>query len=156
MRVVVRHGHFAFYPRDREEVLKFRRRFGFMLFAEDDYFTFISLVNLPKYSLIGIPYGLLGTPALITYAGSHPYEVMRANRFVYSMKTLTIVPVLTFAPFAINLRQSGDFLISPRSFVQPGCLFSVDNIPRGILTGYTGELDIGEEKLTLSAVESIV
>ncbi len=156
MRVVVRHGHFAFYPRDRDEVLHFRRKFGFMLFAEEDYFTFFSLLNLPKYSLIGSPYGLLGTPALLTFAGSHAHEVMRANRFVYSMKTLTIVPAAAFAAFAINFSQSRDFILSPKSFVQPGCLYSVDNIVRGFLTGYTGDLDIDTEKLAISSVEAII
>ncbi len=155
MRVVVRHGHFAFYPHDKTEVLHFRRIFENMLFAEDNFFTFIGLVNLPRWSQIGKPYGLLGTPAIANYAGE-PYEVMRANRFVYSMKTALIVPSATFAAFSINFKQSSDFIISPIPFVQPGCLFAVDNVPRGVLTGYTGELNIREQKLSIASVEAII
>ncbi len=156
MRVVVRHGHFAFYPRDQTEILKFRRIFNTMLFAEQDYFTFIGLLNLPTWSQIGLPYGLLGTPALVNYAGSHPWEVMRANRFVYAMALSLIVPAATFATFSVNLRQGNDIVLSPKSFLQPGCLFAVDNIPAGVLTGYTGELDIENQKLAIASIEAII
>ncbi len=160
MRVVVRHGHFAFYPRDRSEVLHFRRKFTNLpfnqLFAQDDYFTFIGLLNLPTWSQIGKPYGLLGAPALLNYAGSHPYQVMRANRFVYSMLTATIVPSLTFAGSAVNLQQCRDQVLSPKAFLQPGCLFAVDSMPRGVLTGYTGEIDLDLGRLAIDSIEAII
>lgn len=156
MKLVVRNGHFAFYPRDRTELLKFRRLYTqlptSMLFAQEDYYTFVGLLNLPRWSQIGVPYG--GTPALLNFEGKHPHEVMRANRFVYSMQTALIVPSLTYAAVSVNFRQGRDYIMSPKMLVQPGCIFTVDYLPRGILTGYTGEIDVERQELTISSVEA--
>jgi hypothetical protein len=154
VRVVVRHGHFAFYPHSKTEILHFRRLFKIMLYPQDDYFTFYGLLNLPRWSQVGRPFGT--TPALVNFAGDHPSDVMRANGFVYSMQTTLIVPAATYAAFSINFAQGRDFFHSPKMLIQPGCVYAVGNVPRGILAGYTGELDVNEQRTYLSSVESML
>ncbi len=155
MRLLVRNGHFAFYPRTRVDVLQFRRLFSTLpsslLFAEDDYYTFIGLLNLPRWSQLGIPYG--GFPALLNFEGRHPHEVMRANRLVYSMQTMLLVPQATYATVPVNFRQSRDYILSPKMLIQPGCLVSVDYVPKGILTGYSAEIDLDTQQTTISSIE---
>lgn len=152
MRVVVRHGHFAFYPRNREEVLHFRRIFKFALVSERDYFTFSGLVGLPRWSQIGRDF--CGIPAIVNYEGRDASDVFRANSFVYSMQAEIAVPAATtYVASQINFQQSRDTLLSPRPFVQPGVLLTVDRTPRGMLLSYTGELDITEQRLSIDSVE---
>ncbi len=158
MRILVRHGYFQFYPQKRTDLLRFRRLFSIaptsMLFAKDDYFTFIGLVNLPIWSQVGLPFG--GTPAILNFAGDHPFEVMRANRFVYSMLTGLVVPKATFAPVSVNLTQAKDCIFSPKMLLQPGMIFTVDLVPRGFLTGYSGTIDLDSQSLYIDAVEAII
>lgn len=151
MRIVVRHGYIAYYPRDREEVLHFRRIFKIALKAESDYFTFAGLAGLPRWSQVGHDFG--GLPAVARCEGRHPSDVMRANQFVYSMSAEVMVPVAFYAASRITFSQSLDTLLSPRPFVQPGVLLTVGNILRGPLLGYTGELNIYEQRLSIDSVE---
>lgn len=151
MRIVVRHGHIAYYPRDREEVLHFRRIFKMALVAEHDYFTFAGLAGVPNWSQVGLDFG--GLPAVVNYVGPHASDVMRANGFVYSMSDEVMVPIARYAGNRINFKQSRDTLLSPRPFVQPGVLVSIDSTLRGTLLSYSGELNIDEQRLSIDSVE---
>ncbi len=95
MRVVCRHGHFAFYPSRVEDVQRFWVYFKMPLVAERDYWTFPATAGLPDYSLAGLPYGLV--PATAHFAGEGPWAVMRANGLVTSLTTFTLVPAATVA-----------------------------------------------------------
>src|SRR4051812_4712842 len=91
MRVLCRHGHFAFYPRKASDINQFSQSFGVTLKREEDYYTFPRLQGAPKYSLLGKLY--VNLPALATYEGM-PWEVMKANDFVYNVQLGLLVPKL--------------------------------------------------------------
>lgn len=150
MRVLVRHGHFAFYPRERDEVQKFRRIFGIQLHAERDYFTFQGLVGLPRWSQVGRVFGNL--PAVATYEGQTPWDVMRANNFVYSLATGFLIPISAVTA-TTSLPQSLDYAIASRPLVQPG---SVIVTSAKVLTGYEGELDIRGQQLSIYSIETLI
>lgn len=130
MRVLCRHGHFAFYPVDADEVGRFTTYFGIELEQDRDFYTFPKLAGAPGYSLRVLPY--LGTPATATYAGE-PWEVMRENGFVYSLQTKLLVPKLSIVS-VVDFPQTGYFF-KVNGFVQPG---SRTILGRQVL-GYDGE-----------------
>ncbi len=152
MRVLVRHGHFAFYPQFRGDVLHFQRIFGTQLYQEDDYYTFLQLTGLPRWSQFGRLFGTL--PALITYEGRHPWEVMAENDFVYSLETNLLVPSATFLAETISLPQARDFAIAPKPLIQPGSTL-LGLVPNQIL-GYEGYLDIDLRRLYISSLETLL
>lgn len=119
MRVLCRHGHFAFYPRNAEEVGRFNRFFDVELQRQDDFYTFEALADLPRFSLTGLTFGNL--PALETFEGRNPWEVMAENDFVYSLATGLIVPKLSIT-IQIKMAQSGYYTIAqtPTPIIQPG------------------------------------
>ena len=88
MRLLCRHGHYAFYPRGATDVQKFAQFYNVDLVGERDYFTFRNLAGLPNYSLKGKSFG--GITAVKTFSGL-PWEVMQANDFVYDLKNGVLV-----------------------------------------------------------------
>lgn len=140
MKVLCRNGHFAFYPKDRKEVLRFQTLFDLELVAEDDYYTFESLAGLPRWSQTLVPFGNL--PAVATYEGRHPHEVMRANEFVYSLATSLLVPRSTISE-TVRLSQTQECSIAPKPLIQPGAILTTGNV----LLGYVGELDLQFQRL---------
>ncbi len=117
MRVLVRHGHFAFYPEMAKDVALFARFFDQDLVRVDDYYTFEALAHLPRYSLLAFPFGNL--PAIATYEGRGPWEVMRENDFVYNVKTELLVPKLSIVG-VLQAPRSDSYFISPTPLYQPG------------------------------------
>lgn len=117
MRVLCRHGHFAFYPRRAGEVARFVNYFGQELVRENDYFTFPFLKGAPRHSLIGQPF--LGLPATVTYEGRAPWDVMRKNNVVYNFQLNLVVPKLSIV-LPIDPPQTGYFFLAQSSLIQPG------------------------------------
>ncbi len=141
MRVLVRHGHHAFYPRDRAEVRRFVKLFSLPLVGEEDYYTFEALAGLPRYSQVAVDYG--GLPATTTYEGRNAWDVMRENGFVYSLEAGVLVPLAAVVQ-TIALKQTLDAAVAPKPFVQAGA-FLDDGA--GTLVGYGGELDLDFQRL---------
>lgn len=130
MRVLCRHGHFAFYPRTPSDINRFTQSFATELEREEDYYTFSGLVGAPKYSLVGAPY--LGLPAFQTYEGM-PWDVMKANEFVYSIQLGILVPKISILGSA-DLVQKGFFFVANVPLLQPGV-----RTPQGQILSYSGE-----------------
>lgn len=124
-----------------------------MLHPQDDYYTFFGLLNLPRWSQVARPFSNL--PAVVNFEGQGPWDVMRANGFMYSMATSLIVPAATFAGFQVNLTPSNDVMLSPKVLLQPGCIYSVGFVPKGLLASYYGEIDLMRQRLSISSVESM-
>lgn len=152
MKIICRHGHIAFYPSSKTELVNFKRLFKLLLVAERDYFTFETLVGAPNWSQTGRPYGgIVGTPAVVTFAGDHPWEVMEANGFVFSLTTRLLVPYTTIVE-TISLKQTQDCLISSRIIPQPGSVMNGGNV----LLGYHGEIDLSLQQTYLYALETLL
>lgn len=142
MRVLCRHGHFAFYPRNAGEVARFTQYFGIQLESVEDFYTFPLLVDAPKFSLVGLPY--LAVPALETFEGE-PWEVMRANGFVYDVKKETLVRketvLIQIAPPLLSF-----YYLAQTPLIQPG---SRNSIGRQVLS-FDGEYSVDILQLRLS------
>ncbi len=117
MRVLVRHGHFAFFPRGPSDIARFARIFDEELVRVGDYYTFEALSELPRYSLIANLFGNL--PAITTYEGRSPWEVMRENDFVYNVALGLLVPKLSIVS-VMQAPRSDSYFISPTPLIQPG------------------------------------
>lgn len=157
MRVLCRHGHFAFYPQARDEVLRMKRVLGLELVAEDDYYTMEGLAGLPRWSQFGVPYPLFppGPTALFTYEGRHAWEVMRENLLVYSLATGLLVPYLSVTQ-VVALPQSRDYCVAPKLLVQPGAKLIGGLIPGNILLGYRGTIDLNIQRLYIDSLETLL
>jgi hypothetical protein len=116
MRVLCRHGHFSFYPRQTSDLAKFAQMFGLTLEREEDYFTFSTLKAAGKYSLAGKPY--VNLPALETYEGN-PWDVMRENNFVYHLGLDVLVPKQSIVSIG-ELISKGFFYVFSGPILQPG------------------------------------
>lgn len=90
MRIVCRHGHYAFYPYTSAELARFCTKYDAELFPEEDYYTFEELLGAPRYSLAALTW--VNLPAVKTYEGRHAWDVMRENNFLFSLQTKLIVP----------------------------------------------------------------
>lgn len=117
MRVLCRHGHIAFFPRIASEVSRFCRYFGVELIRVEDFFTFEPLVELDRYSLVGKTYGNL--PAVETFEGENPWQVMKENGFVYHIASGLLLSKTSIA-VKINPPLVGDFFIAESPLIQPG------------------------------------
>ena len=116
MRVLCRHGHFAFYPRKAGDIARFSNSFGMDLVPEEDYYTFEGLQGADDYSLVGKIY--LNLPALAMYEGK-PWEIMRENNYVYSLALGLIVPKLTILGL-VDLTSTGFYYVASGALIQPG------------------------------------
>ena len=116
MRVLCRSGHFAFYPRTSSDLARFSKYFAVSLKRENDYYTFEGLFGAKNYSLLGKPY--LNLPALKTFEGS-PWDVMKANDFVYHIGLGIIVPKLAVIG-VVDLPLIGFYFRSKSPLLQPG------------------------------------
>ncbi len=94
MRIVCRHGHYAFYPFTSTELSRFCSKYDLVLEPEEDYYTFPELIDADRYSLAAKPW-LGSLPATKTFEGRHAWDVMRANDFVFSLTTKLVVPKLS-------------------------------------------------------------
>jgi hypothetical protein len=116
MRIVCRHGHFAFYPRRASELARFSNYFSAELLPERDYYTFAELIDAPSYSLAGLEY--LGIPAIETFEGD-PWNVMRENGFVFNLTLGKLVPKQTITSI-IELPFTGFYFSTQSPLIQPG------------------------------------
>ncbi len=114
--MLVRHGHFAFYPKHARDVSRFTNYFGDELVREGEYYTFENLKDAPRYSILGKPFLL--TPAIKTFEGE-PWDVMRENSFVYDITTGLIVPKLAIT-LLINPPLTGYYFTAQTPLIQPG------------------------------------
>ncbi len=103
MRILCRHGHYAFYPISSTEINRFCTKYGASMTREDDYYTFDELAGADRYSILAKPW--LNLPATKTYEGRHPWEVMRENEFVFSLATKLVVPKLSIVGVYDNPRS---------------------------------------------------
>lgn len=147
MIVSVSHGFFKFFPTDATQVAQFERIFGIKLFKERDYFTFEELLDLPRWSIAGAMYGNL--PAVATFEGREPSDVLRANQFVYSVSTKLLVPALTVISTA-TLNKTLDYIVSPRVFLQPGVRIQTGQR----VLGYHGAIDLRYQRLYIDKLEA--
>ena len=111
------HGFFMFFETQVGQAADFIRLFGFDLVPRDDYFTFASLLDIPKYSLKGKMIG--DYPALKTFEGE-VWEVFEANGVVYNFATDLIVPISSLT-LNNQVNFSGDRFVSP-GLLLPGSL----------------------------------
>lgn len=116
MRVLCRHGHFAFYQAYSGEVAEFTNYFGLTLERDGEFYTFPLLAGAPDYSLAGKAY--LGLAAVKTFEGI-PWEVLKENGFVYNIATGKIVPKLSIIAQTSPV-LSGYYFISDSKLIQPG------------------------------------
>lgn len=143
MKVLCRHGHFAFYPRDAGEIFRFCDYFDLEQFKRvGDYFTFPALAEVENYSLLGKK--ILNLPAIKTCAG-HPWEVMAMNGYVYHIASESILPKSTIAGRAA-LFSVGDYFLSETPLIQPGS--RIDST--GQILSYSGTFVEGYSELHVS------
>ncbi len=116
MRVLCRHGHFAFYPRRSTDLARFISIFGVTLEREEDFYTFPELAGAPHYSIVGADF--LGLPAVATFEGK-PWEVMRENGFVYHLAGSALLPKASVM-VSVNLTQNGYYFLAQTPLIQPG------------------------------------
>jgi hypothetical protein len=135
MKVLCRHGHFALYPRRASDVARYCQFFSVELVRVSGFYTFPGLAAAESFSLAGRKY--LGLAATATFDG-HPWDVMRANGFVYSIRSKKLV-ALSSVSLSIELPRSTHYYVAP-PLVEPG---SRDRSKKRILS-YDGEYTQGE------------
>lgn len=118
MRILCRHGHFSFYPRDAEDISRFCDMFDEELIRVDDFYTFSFLEDVPNYSLLGKTF--LGLPATVTFEGL-PWDVMKENGYVYNLALKTLVPKVSIVS-VIRLELVDNFWTVDNPIIQPGSL----------------------------------
>ena len=146
MRVICRHGHYAFYPRRAGDLAAFVNRFSQELVSFDDYFTFPLLAGAKEYSLKGANF--LNLPATETFAGK-PWEIMKANGFVYNIQTKLLVQAASIIA-STNVYRTGLYYTSESSLIQAGSL----NAGGVKLLSYDGEYNSDDLILRLREFSS--
>ena len=142
MRLLCRHGHFAFFPRKSTDLARFASAFGVVLERDDDFYTFPELVNAPTYSLAGAP--LLGMVATKTFAGK-PWEVFRENQAVYHLSSGLLIPKASVM-VSVSLPQNGYYFLPSTPIIQPG-----SRLPNALqIVSYDGEFLQDSFKLKVS------
>ena len=137
-----RHGHFAFFPRAADDIARFIDHYETPLVREGEFYTFSLLKAAPAFSLAEKSY--LGMTALETFEGE-PWEVFRANGFVYSIVNDSLVPAAS-VNISIDPPRSGFYFISDWPLIQPG---SRNAIGQPLLS-YDGEFDLSTMELLVS------
>lgn len=133
MKVTCQHGYFMFREDRPGEVARFNSYFDQDLTAKDDYYTFAALVDAPEYSIIGSSY--LGLVATATFQGK-PWEVMRANGFVYSFIAGLFLPLATVSG-KVDFVKRNDYF-SSNGLIQPG----YGNNSWSQITGYSADIKL--------------
>lgn len=123
MRILCRHGHYAFYPDYASELAEFCQHFEITLEREDDFYTFPQLIGLADYSLKTLVYKDL--PATKTFEGK-PWEVMRENGFVFNLSLNKLFPRQSITSILTPV-QTGGFISVDVPIVQAGSLVPTGN-----------------------------
>lgn len=92
--------------------------FDLELVREDDYYTYPALKGLKRYSIVASPYG--GLPAVATYEGRHPWEVLRANDLVYSLALEALVPKASVQLLVKPVLVDDGYFVCETPMLQPG------------------------------------
>lgn len=148
MRIICRHGHFAFYPEHAGDLSRFVSYYGIALARDpdEDFYTFPLLVGAPNYSLVGKAY--LGLAAIATFGGRHSWDVLRANGFVYSLTSKGLVPKASIM-INVNPPLVGYYYLGQSQLVQPGSL----NVNGQRIISYDAELLQDYNELRISEFE---
>jgi len=141
MKVLCRHGHFAFYPRRSDDITRYVNHYRIELEAEQDYYTFPTLIGAPDFSLLGLNY--INLVAKETIEGS-PWEVMKENGFVYHIQSGVIVPKQSVS-IVISPPQTGFYYLSQTPLIQPGSVLGLGNR----IMSYDGEFNMGTMQFKL-------
>lgn len=123
MRVLVRHGHFAFFPDGASDVARFNAIQGVELERDGSFYTFPDLVGLADYSIAGNAYG--SGVATKTFEGK-PWEIMRENDLVYSIALEQLVPKSSIVTLA-SIKLVTFYFVSGTTLVQPGSILPESN-----------------------------
>jgi hypothetical protein len=145
MKILCRHGHYAFFPDFSTEIAEFSRHFRTELVRQEDFFTFPLLKNLAGYALKGKIFS--GELVANTNFSGNPWEIMDANSFVYSLTLKRLVPKTTVTVKTLLL-NAGGYLLSPTPFVQAGS-FAVNDQR---IVDYFGFLSDDYKQLRISEV----
>jgi hypothetical protein len=127
MRIECEHGFYRFYPELSSEIDAVEL-FGLGLVKHGIFYTFPALVSAPTYSIKGVD------NAIATYSGT-PAEVMRQNKFVYSIADDAIVPMSSISG-QVEILSSGNYLAC-KTIPQAG--WSVYNTA---VVDFTGRIDL--------------
>ncbi len=117
MRIKCLHGYFIIEEIGQGQISDFMSQYDLELVPKDNYFTFPSLLEAPKYSLAGGTY--LGAAATETFEGE-PWEVMRENDLVYDFINDEVVSILTILK-TVTLQSTGRFYLT-NGLILPGSL----------------------------------
>ena len=145
MRVICRSGHFAFYPRDQDEVGQFGFTYGQALTRDNDFYTFEALKGVPNYSIKDKAYA--GITATETFEGE-TWDVFGANGFVYSLKEKKLVAKTSISIF-VNPPEGAYFWVADVPLIQPGS----QNKNGQRLLSYDAELSLQNFSLSVFGVE---
>lgn len=148
MRILVRHGHFAFFPVKAEDMARFSNYFGQDFVRDGDFYTFPLLKEAPRYSLAAKLY--LNLPALTTYEGRGPWEVMRENDFVYNVATGLLVPKLAITG-VLTLPLADTFFLCPTPLLQPG----TRDVSGQQILSYDGEFNLNTFQLKILEISYV-
>jgi len=117
MKINCRHGYFIVHETEPGEVGRFSSVYDVELAAFQDFYTFPFLIDAGNYSLESNQY--LNLAAVETYEGD-PWEVLRANGFVYDLGLDLLIPVTSIT--AVITLQESDFYYVSSGLIQPGSL----------------------------------
>ena len=117
MRVKCSHGYFVLSETAVGQAVDFGTLYSQSVVprSNGDQFTFEPLSALPDHVLFGAPY--LNQVATKTYAGK-PWEIMRANGWVYDLVNGILVPV-TSVTTETPVYSAGNRFVAP-GLIQPG------------------------------------
>lgn len=128
MRVECINGYFKLFENAPGQASDFAILFGFDLVPKDDYFTFSTIEDAPKFSISGSTY--LDNDAIKTFEGE-PWEVMLENKLVYDPSNDVVVPIS-------SIKQRLTIQATDRYFIADGLIIpgSMDSTGQVVL-GYT-------------------
>lgn len=119
MQIRCDHGYFRFRERKPGQLSDFMSLFGLDLVAVGDYYTFDTLSEAPNFSIAGSDY--LEEPAIVNFQGK-PWEVMRANSFIYDF-TADEIYNIDLVTTLLTIDQAANYFLSP-GLILPGSLKS--------------------------------
>jgi hypothetical protein len=143
MKIISRHGYLTFYPKKKDDLIRFARLYKTTFESENDFFTSFGLSLLPRYSIQGVDFG--GLPAAVNFEGQHASEVLKANEYVPNIKTNFLVP-LSVISSVISLSKTADYAIYNGVLIQPGSFLRTGER----IVSYRGEIDLDWQKLYLT------
>lgn len=117
MKLKCSHGFFIFSETKVGQISDFMTLTGLEIEPLDDFYTFKTLVDAPKYSIQGG--ALLSAPAVVTCEGNQ-WDVFKENGLVYDFSRDLVVPILSITQ-KTTVKLSGNIFISP-GLILPGSI----------------------------------